>query len=63
MTMDFKNSRFQLYTRGSELLEYDDEPSETFVTSSEKGVTIKTSWKKMMHTNASTDIINATEHQ
>ena len=52
-----------MYMRGSELLEYDDEPSETRVTRSEKVVTIKTILKKMMHTNISNNIINASEYQ
>ena len=55
------NSCFQLYMRGRELLGYGDEPSVTLVTILEKGVTIKTSWEKMMYTNASKIIINATE--
>lgn len=35
--------------------------SETLVTPSERGVTIKANWEKMMHTNALSSIINATE--
>ena len=61
MTMYQENSHFQLYMRVSELLGYGDEPSETLFTSSEMGVTIKHSWEKMMHTNASNSINNATE--
>ena len=63
MKMDYKNYRFQLYTRSSELLAYNDEASETLVTNPEKGVTIKTSWKKIMHTNTSNNSINGSEHQ
>ena len=40
---------FQIYMRGRELLGYGDEPIETLVTSSEKRVTIKTSWEKITH--------------
>ena len=47
--------------RDRELLGYGDKPSGTPVISSEKGVTIKINWEKMMHTNTSNTIINATE--
>ena len=47
--------------RGRELLGYGDEPSWTLVSGSKKEVTTKTSWEKMMHENASNNIINATE--
>ena len=61
MAMYHKNSCFQLYMRDRELLGHGDESSGTLVSNSEKGVTIKTSWENMMHTNASNNIINATE--